>query len=993
MQRERSRAPAGLTRWRWVAAACTVALTAFAPSTARAQEGGVVGGTVVNERSQPLPGVQVTVEGTELGALTDAGGRFRITRVTGTNVRLQARRIGYRPVDVPATVGQTDVRITMGERAIELSEIVVTGTAGDTERRAVGASVSQINAANVVATQPIQSFQQLLTGRATGVAVIGGSGQVGTGARIRVRGASSLSLSNEPLIYVDGVRVDNTQASGPVNQAFGSRSISRWNDFSPDDIESIEVIKGPAAATLYGTEAANGVIQIITKRGTSGAPAWNLTMRGGSNWFADPEGRLWENYGTNPTTGAVETIDIVELEQSRGNEIWRTGYLTDVDLNVSGGSPQLRYYAGIGTERNEGADPSNSLRRTNGRLNLTLAASERWDLAANLGYTSGRTYIPLESGGGGLTWTTYFAQPQSLDTPRRGFYSGPPEAYTAGFDLFQDIGRFTGSVSFNHRPTSWLSQRLVFGADILAEDNQEIAQRNDELAIFFSGLGNPQYGYMDISTRNVTYTTLDYGVSATLPVTETVQSTTSVGAQYYSRITRTRGMFGTGFPAAGFESLQTLNQVQSTGDDQIENTTVGMYLQQRFGWNDRVFVTAAVRADDNSSFGENFDLVYYPKADVSWVLSEEPFFNVPGVNTLRLRAAYGQSGQQPEAFSALQTYVFGGSFTVTPGAIGNPDLGPERSSELEVGADVSFFEDRLGLDMTYFRGTTKDAILTRSVAPSLGYSGSQFFNAGQVDRTGFEVMIRGTPLQRDNATLDLTLSVGTNSNEIKSLGETDFISTSAYSGHAVGYPVGSFWEKRIVSAEFDANNRATNIMCDDGQGGSVACGSAPRIFLGNTIPETEAALTAGLTLWNDLRLNAQLDYRGGYKKLDANYRVRCHLFRECRQNYYPQEFSPVEVAYAQFGGSYYAEVLDDASFTRLREVSATYTIPPRFLGNIGLQRAAVTLAGRNLALWTDYMGLEPEASFVGGTRGGYGQFEQNVLPQLQSLVVTFNVGF
>jgi len=979
-----------------------LALLASVASPAAAQDGGVVAGVVVTEGSAaPLPGAQVGVEGTTLGALTDAQGRFRIAGVPGTSVQLTARRIGYRPVTTTVQVGATDVRIAMSERVVELNQVVVTGTAGGTEQRAVGNAVSRIRAADVVQTQPIQDFQQLLNGRAAGVTVIPGSGQVGTGARIRVRGASSLSLSNEPLIYVDGVRVDNTQASGPTTQGFGSRSVSRWNDFNPEDIESIEILKGPAAATLYGTEASNGVIQIITKKGSSGRPAWSLTTRAGANWFNNPEERLWTNYGVVPTGDSVNgrpvldttTIDIVDLEKSRGNDIWRTGQMQELSLNVSGGTPLLRYYAGFGGERNEGADPDNRLNRYNGRLNLSVTPSEKWDLGASAGYTTGRTYLPFEAGGGGLTWTTYFARPQTLNTPQRGFYSGPPEAYIEGYDAFQDVERFTGSLTFNHRPMSWLAQRLVFGTDVLSEDNQEIAQRNDNLARFFSDLGDPTYGYMDVSTRGVTYNTLDYGATVTAPLTRDWASTSSLGAQYYGRVTRRRAVYGEGFAAGGFKSLQALNRIQLDEDDRIENTTVGVYFQQQLGWKNRVFVTGAVRADDNSNFGENFDLVYYPKVSASWVLSEEPFFRLPGVNTLKLRGAYGQSGQQPEALTALRTYDRGGSFSVTPGAFGNPDLGPERSAETELGADLSMFDDRLGIDLTYFTGTTRDAILTRDIAPSLGFPGFQYFNAGQVDRQGFEVLLRGTPVQRDNVALDMAFSIGTNSNEIKSLGNTDFISVSNIVGHKVGHQVGSWFDRRIVSAELNAAGTAVNLQCDDGAGGAVPCAGAPRVFLGNTVPRTEASFTSGLTLWRNLRFNALIDYKGGYKKLDANTRVRCHLFRECRQNYFPAEFDPVTVAYAQGGGSFYAEVINDASFARFRELAATYSFPTRYFGAAGFERASLTLAARNLYTWTDYPGLEPEASFLGGARGGYGQFEQNVLPQLRSFVVTLNLGF
>lgn len=971
------------------------ALACAAPyARAGAQGPGTVAGTVTSERTaQPVASAQVSVEGTALGTTTDAQGRFRITGLTGSTASLTVRRIGYRPVTVEARVGDQAVRISMAERALSLDELVVTGTAGATQQRAIGNAVSQINAADVVATQPVQNLQQLLNGRATGVAVIAGSGQVGTGSRVRIRGATSLSLTADPLIYVDGVRVDNAQATGPVNQAFGSRSVSRWNDFNPEDIESIEVIKGPAAATLYGTEAANGVIQIITKKGASGAPRWNASAHTGVQSFYDYKNRLFTNYGVNPTTGQVDSLNISKLEAERGNpDIWRTGRSDELNLSVGGGSSQLRYYAAVGGEKQTGADRANSLDRYNGRVNLSLTPSEKWDLSANLGYTSGRTNLPLEAGGGGATWTTYFANPRTLADPRRGFYSGTPEQYLEGFQIYQDARRFTGSATFTHRPAGWFNQRLIVGTDVLSEDNQEIAQRNDALTIF--GLDGPTGGYMEVSTRNVTYNTYDYVANATLDPSPAWQLTSSLGAQYYTRNTQTRGMYGEGFPAHGLKSLSALSTIELNDDDLVENNTVGVFFQQQVAWRNRLFLTGAVRADDNSAFGENFDLVYYPKASVSWVVSEEPFFDVPWVSTLKARAAYGQSGLQPAALTAIATYNPGGAGTVTPGNIGNRDLGPERSDELELGLDMGLLQDRMGIEFTYFGGTTRDAILERSVPPSSGFAGTQFFNAGRITRHGLEFLVRGSPVQNERFGWDMSFSIGSNSNKIRELGTVDTVSLSANEAHVVGYPAGSWFSRHVVAADFDpVSKRAINLLCADGKGGSVPCASAPRVYLGNTAPETEGSFQTTFTFMQRFRLNALVDFKRGYSKLDGNERVRCYLFSLCRENFFPEEFDAVHIARVQGGSTYIDEYTQDASFTKLREVALTYTLPPAAASRVGLGNGSITLAGRNLVTWTDYRGLEPEASFIGGSRGSRGQFEQNVLPQLQQWVLSFNLSF
>ncbi len=1011
---------------RWTIAAVGACLMLFAPpATLQSQSTGVIAGTVVNERGSPISDAQIGVEGQTVGTTSDGGGRFRLTGIAGSgSVQLTVRRIGYQPRTIASTIGSADVRIVLSERALELNQVVTTGTVGVTEKRAIGNAVTTVNAAEIVATQPINSFQDLLNGRASGVSVIASSGQVGTGSRIRVRGASSLSLSNNPLIYVDGVRVDNTQASGPSNQAFGSASISRWNDFNPDDIESLEIIKGPAAATLYGTEASNGVIQIVTKRGAAGRPTWNTTFRMGSNWvpgwrdiYEDNFGRIITERpggGRDTTLTSISTAQLNDSLKARyGREIFEAGLLQDLQMSVSGGTNVLRYYVGGGYQENQGAEPVNRLNRTNLRVNLSAVMNEKWDVQTSVGYTSGRTYLPYESGGGGATWATQFSSPEFLYTrsgsgattldrpgnPQLGFRSGPPDVYYDAYDIFQDANRFTGSVTISNRASKWFNQRLILGVDQLAEDNQTLSPRDDVLgATFasFAGLAAPTNGSMAVSTRNVTYSTFDYAANLELDITSSLRSVTSAGGQFYGRRSLFRSASATGFPSAGLTSLAAAAVRTVDGDEVFENNTVGGFIQQQLVWNNRLFLTGAIRADDNSAFGTNFDIVRYPKLSASYVISEEPSISMPSfVDQLRLRVGYGGSGLQPGAFDAIRTYSATGGF-LTPSSAGNPDLGPERSTELELGFDAALLNDRVSIEATYFAGSTTDAILSRQAAPSAGFPGQQLFNAGTVDRKGFEMMLRYQAVNRENFGLDFTLSGSDTRYNIASLGAAgDTVSISSSNMHVVGHAPGAWFDRRIVSATYNpATRRAENILCDDGAGGTRSCAGAPRVFLGNSVPTTEGSVSAGATIFKSFRVNAFFDYRGGYKKLDGNYRVRCGAFTHCRELYVPEDYDPALIAAVQGGTAYTHHLIYDSDFLRFRELSATYTLPSNLTRALKASRATITLAGRNLGLWTSFPGIEPEASFNGGTRGGsYGLWEQNVLPQLRQFVTTVNLNF
>lgn len=998
-----------------IGAFCAIIFAAvFLPAPGLAQQQATVGGLVVSATTnQPLVGAAVTVVGTTRGTATDRDGRFVLPGVDQAQLELSVSMIGYRTVTVQASAGQTDVRVALEESAVELDRIVVTGTAGGQAKRALGSSVATLDAAEIVEKAPVSTIGELINGRAAGVTIINTTGMLGGGSRVRIRGANSFSLSGEPLVYIDGVRVNNDQSTGPTNQAFGSRSISRWNDLNPQDIESIEVIRGPAAATLYGTEASNGVVQIITKKGNAGDARFNLSIKQGANWFADPEGRLWVNYfdvdGDGTIDPADETIDMYELEKSRGDDIWQTGHVQQYDLSVGGGTDRVRYYISGNFESSSGVEPENAIDKWGGRANVSVVASDEIDVNGSVGYVTGRTDVPFEAGGGGNTWSTYYATPENLvplegdsANPHRGFFSYPPEGYAELFDSWQDLERMTLSLDINHRPTTWFNHRLTVGRDYTREQDNELMNHSpDERWLFFSDFADQ--GYKSTADRSTDYTTVDYSATlrAPIPGADGLESSTSVGGQLYRYYHEYISAYGESFPYPGLTSIDATTQNRTNDEYSVENVTLGAYVQEQLAWQNRLFLTAAVRADDNSSFGEDYDLVYYPKVDASWVISEEPFWNVDGLNTLKLRAAYGRSGQQPDAFDAIPTFrpVTGPGDvpTVSPDSIGNPELGPEVGEEIELGFDAGLFDGRIGIEFTYYNSRTKDAIIAREVSPSTGFSGSQFVNAGEIRNSGVELLVTGTAWRAERHALELGFNIASNDNEVVSLGDVtdeDFLSDGSYIQHRIGYPAGSWFGPRVASATLDEDGIATDVLCDNGNGGTVACDEAPDLFLGRTIPEVQGGFNATLTLFDNLRIFGQVDFKTGFSKLDGNYRVRCLLFNLCHENYFPEEYDPVMIAEIQGAGTYPAVMIDEADFAKLRELSVSYRMPSQWAARLGASSVRITLAGRNLMTWTDYMGLEPESTFNAGDRGGnYYLWEQNVLPQLALFVASLDVSF
>ena len=1013
----------------------------FASENGLAQSTSISGTVTSAASSNPIAAAQVLVSGTTIGTTTDGNGRFRLGGLSGATVTLEVRRIGYRPVRQTVNVGVSDVRITMTEQSVALDKVVVTGTPGGQALRELGNSVTTVNAAKVTEQGTVNNIQQLLNGRSPGVFVNPATGNVGTGARIRIRGASSLSLSNEPLVYVDGVRVNAQAASGPINQAFGSSSISRINDINPDDIETIEVIKGPAAATLYGTEASNGVIQIITKKGSMGKSRWNFSTRQGTNYFQNPEGRFRINYRPIPkvggTAGQLDTVSInlIALEEARGTPVFQNGRINENDISTSGGSELFRYYAGVGLEDSEGMEPSNTVKRRTGRLNLTVNPNKQVDLGFNIGYTNGNITLPCEAGCGGRTLGVVNANPvnnvplaNGNPNPRRGWNSGLPEQYDRYLEFYQVVDRFTGGIQINQQLNKWFKHRLNAGTDRTHEENSELGRRlDDSLTTALIGAG---LGYRAMTFRSINNYTADYSASALFDLSTALKSTSSFGLQYYRNRFEISCASGSNFPAVGITTVSATTTGLSTCHDIEEDATLGLYAQEQVGWNEKLYLTAAIRADDNSAFGQNFDRVYYPKFSLSFIPIEGPRPGIPFLNALKLRAAYGESGKQPITFSALQTYESatgpGDVPTVTQLTIGNPDLGPERSKEIELGFDLGAWNDRFGAEVTYYHKRTQDAILDRTIAPSIGVPGTQPFNAGSIVNSGLEMLLRATPFVSDRLGWDMSFGYAVNKNKVENLGTpnsvlelrrqttcpgyiigtsdpkscpvADFVNAAAGSlppRHQVGYPLGSYFNKKIVSATITPAGTATNVMCDDGKGGSIACASAPFVFLGRTIPRIEGSFSNTFTVLRNVRLSALVDFKRNYVKIDGSQRFRCVVNARCKEWYYPQEYDPKLIASLKAGTDVLPDgYINDASYTKLREIAVQYTLPQSFNRFGRFSRAVIGVAGRNLHTWTKYPGLDPEAFFLGGNRGGgFALFDQTTNPQATQWVLNLNMAW
>lgn len=962
-----------------------------------ARTGTITGVVRDRARMAPLSAAQVHIPDVGVGTLTSADGRFRLDQVPAGTHTLRVDRLGYvsAEVEVSVVAGETiEANIDLQQQALDLDEIIVTGTPGGTQRRAIGNVVERIDASRLVESAPAVNVEQLIGGRSPGVTVRPSPGMVGTGTSINIRGVSSLSLGNAPLIYVDGVRVDNNPSAGPPLRQ--GRQVSRFNDINPEDIESIEIIKGPAAATLYGTEASNGVIQIITKRGAQGPAVLDVAVRQGATWMQDPAGRLSPVYSFNPSTGVADSVNLYQREADAGRPVFQTGHLQSYTASLRGGTDLVRYYLSADFDDHEGIVDYNWHKKFSTRANLTVVPGDRWNIDANLGFVRSTTRFAQAAVGFGIWDMLVWGNPTRLDTPTRGFQYASPE--TAGLiDSRSVYNRFTGGLQMSHIVTDWLTQRVTLGLDAGFDESSQLFPRIPAGQVNFFGARGT--GQKLVENTGTLYSSLDWGASATFQLSPNLSSQTSVGVQYYHRQTSLSGAQGNNFPAPVVTTVSgaavTLGQ-----EDFIENKTLGTYIQQQFGWRDRVFVTGAVRADDNSAFGADFDAAIYPKFSATWVISEEDFWTLDRVNTLRLRTAWGQTGQQPDVFDAVRLYSPstgpGEEPVLLPSSFGNPLLEPEVGEELELGFDAEILDGRMNLGLTWFNKTTKNAIVNSRVRPSLGFPGNQIVNLGEVKSWGTELTVGAELLRRGNFSWDLAVNVGTHKNEVTDLGGLPPIRHGTDQQHRVGYPISSIFANRVVGGELDDQGRLRNAMCDGGpENGNqpMPCADAPEVFWGQPDPTWSGSVDSGITL-RGLRVSALVDFRGGHTYISGDINAGHTTFSNTRA--VNPVTDPILQGYRTIVSRTGAGVFD-AGFAKLRELSASYNFPTTWVERAGMSRASFNLSWRNVAnIWRaqdEIFGtkiFESETANPGDSRNA--RFQTTLPPTSQfmsSLRVTF----
>lgn len=766
-------------------------LIAAAGASAPAQTAtGAVEGTVTDAGTRrPIASAQVYIVGTQLGSLTGTDGHFRITRIPAGQVQVGVRMIGYGPVTKPVTITAGDtarIDFALSLSAVTLGDVVVTGTGGAVEEKKLGNTVAKVNLADIQ-NAPVHTPDEVLQGRIPGVNMLPTSGVTGQGARIRIRGNASLTQSNQPIIYIDGVRMDNGGGFGNTTGA----APSSLDNIDPNTIERIEVLKGAAAATLYGTEASNGVIQIFTKAGAVGAPRWTFQLERSAIAYTD---RVKPNAGFARTQVQADSLSLlygqtitpfVPFSYKVVNDLEQVGSNTTLNGSVSGGSQGLRYYFagrfadedGAFTSKRLGGLADNTNRRYQGTMNLIMAPRDNLTLNVRTMYSNGHLTSPS---GNNNIYSPYalamYAKPelgycldslgkksfQNIAGTARCTGAGNPYGNTSFStvrealqqSIYQDQSHFNSAMTVKYSPTGELSVDATLGIDNINARNVSYWPFGNAVDRFSNNAPDGSRSLDAITTQN---TTLDVKGAWNRQLTSRLASKLTVGTQGFIQDLKSSGGSNRNFPGPGLEVVGAGNQ-PSVRESLLRNVNAGLFGQEQLELYDWIFVTGGARYDYNSAFGESAGGVLYPKASISLVPSDLDRWATTTLSSLRLRAAIGKSGRQPGAFDKFTTYSplpsqYGGG--LVPANLGNPDLKPEVSTETEVGAELGLFSNRVSLSSSYWSRVVNDALVAKQFPLSGGFTQTQLANIGQTRARGVDLSVSGFVVNRPNVAVEL----------------------------------------------------------------------------------------------------------------------------------------------------------------------------------------------------------------------------------------------
>jgi TonB-linked SusC/RagA family outer membrane protein len=1067
------------------------ALALLAPN-ARAQQEAVLTGHVTSEGGAPLPNASVFIEQTREGTLTGADGAYRLVvpaaRVNGQNVTLSVRLIGYRQMSdtLALTPGTHTHDFTLVANPLRLGEVVVTGQGLSTTREKLGNVINTVDSSAITRSNET-NIVNAIAAKAPNVEVRSQAGDPGASSYIRIRGPKTISGTGQPLFVVDGVPIDNSTLNTEGTTTQGTVSPNRASDINPDDIASIDILKGAAAAAIYGARAGQGVVLITTKKGHSGPTRYSLNSSysfndvtngiplqtkfglGGLNDQGVPERPTCNSL--NPSAGldcyaGVTTSFGPELPAGtpvydHWGDIFDTGHTWDNTLSISGGNDRTLFFVSGGRTNIKGTmvGPNNSYDKTTARLNASHRVFDNLNVGLDISYVDTRgDFVQMGSNIDGLLLGSLRTPPEFnnqeyLDPTskmhrsyRFPFPSVASATMTRGYDnpffvLNEDLNtsqlsRTYGNVNISYDPFDWLNVKETFGADYYTD------QRLEGFPLTSSGQPTGQVYRTDFTNYQ-----LDQNLIATATHTfnPNFAGSLTIGQNVNARNFQQVRVLGITLVAPQpFNLLNTINWTPNDSTAQVHSESY--FAQATADLFDRLHLTAAVRNDGFSSFGASSRRHWFPKASAAYTLVDNTASTPGFLSFAKLRAAYGETGTEPPAYSTDQVYLvgqflfdagWGPALFVNQGGNGGvvqgltkaqPNLGPERTKEIEAGVDLGFFGARSDASITLYNDRTEGAIFLAPLANSTGFV-NQAQNAGTIRNRGVEVALNVRPIMNPDLTWEIGLQWARNQNKVLDLSGQQFVDLPT-GGYFTG-AVATAWKGAGLGVIRGADFARCGLgLVIDGVNIDQGCGSAPKGALyiaqdgfpvvdptnriiadGN--PKWTGSVSTSVN-WRKFRVTGLLDVRhggdiwNGTRGALTTFGTSAFTLDRNVQRTFGKDFmagavggpgagTPVTIDenwYSGNGGGFgpvAAQFIEDASFVKLREISLAYTFDqPWVTKSLGLSSVDLRVAGRNLHTWTDYSGIDPESNLGGAAVliQGIDYFNN---PQTRSFVISLGL--
>ncbi|MEL7832660.1 SusC/RagA family TonB-linked outer membrane protein [Fodinibius sp. Rm-B-1B1-1] len=926
-----------------------------------------VTGTLIDQRTEdPLTGANVSIENTTIGTSADVDGNFELTaRLEPGTYNLRMTFIGYRTVQREIEFGD-EQEIALGTIALQqdvigAEEVVVTGASVLTEKRQLGNSISTVSA-DELASPGVTEIDAGLSGKIAGALVQQNSGDPAGGISVRLRGTGTLLGSASPLYIVDGVIVNN---DSPELVDVGGTSTNRLADLNPEDIDRIEVVKGAAAAALYGSQANNGVVQIFTKQGKSGKPS--ITIKStvnvdkvrktlDVNMAQNENGEYLDNSG-NVMSG--KRYDFQDY-------IFRTAVGTNQFLSISGGANDTRYYISGSHKNNEGIVDGSNYQRSTARLNLDQVLTNWANLSTSLSYShSNNQQIPnggLNASYGALTGFIFGPNtfnpkpdPETGEYPNNTVLANPLEVIDT-YDFQNEVNRVIGNAKLSLTPHKGLSIDHTLGLDTYSQVGTAFIPAGTSAPGLSTGFGRR-------SERAFFQLNNDLRISYQTDIKPWLNSSTLFGGTLQYENVETIGLEAQQF-SIGSRVVSGGANFEQPGEFRSKTVIYGIFGQQTFGYKDRLFVTGAGRFDASSVFGKSERWQFFPKVSSSYVVSEENFWDDFGlsdiVTSFKLRASLGVSGGQTAigAFDRFNlfnpTSINGRSAMLPSSQRGAVDVKPERQTELELGVDANFLSDRLTVEFTWYKQKTEDLLLFRTAAPSTGFS-TKLGNFGELDNTGIELLVKGVPINKQNLQWTSSLTFSANENEIQGVeGGTLIIPESFGQVAAInGEPLGVFYSdafKRDSEGNIETDSNGLPLEAEGDQ------------IIGDPNPDWVASWINDINIGGNWNVHTQFDASYGNDVFNFTRRLGALGAFGTMEIYERELEGDLPAGYNSRVFGIFEKWVEDGSYLKLRELSVSYTSK---LNAFGMKSLKLSLAGRNLFSIDSYTGYDPETNVAG----------------------------